>query len=157
MVDIATITAVLGAASTGAKTTGAAVDIASKLKDLFGKDGDNEAKALAGELAEQLYQVRIANLEVLTKLQELQRQAEKENEFRAIRALYAPFALPSGGKVLKLKESDEDTTEYWQFVCPACTEQYQKLFPLQGKEDSFSLKCPNCGSEFENAPWNPMM
>ncbi|QIZ81571.1 hypothetical protein [Thalassovita gelatinovora] len=154
MIDIATITAVLGAASAGASATGQAVDVVGKLKNLVGSKDDSEAKALAGELADQLYQVRIANLEVVTQLQDLQRQAEKEDEFKQTRALYAPFKLPQGGKVLKLKQGVDDASEHWELICPICAVNNQKIVPLQGSSDHFDLKCANCNSVFPNVTWD---
>ncbi|WP_420324623.1 hypothetical protein [Mameliella sp.] len=135
------------------KTLRGALDVAQRVKKLF-SDGsqnasDTELQALVGELAEQLMQARMANLEVVTKLQALQLHFQREDETREKLSNYAPFTLPQGGRVLRLRE-DLRVDEDWEVICPICANRTRELIPLQGSWKAIDLKCPLCKSAFPN-------
>ena len=153
--DPATISAVLGIAGQATGTLAGAIDLVKRLRASQTSELDpEELRDLAGQLAEQLYATRMNNLEIVTRLQELQRTAESEDEFRVTLAKYLPLELEAGGNVLALRGNVKDSTLF-QKICPTCSQKDRVISPLQGAESSFELTCATCGSSFPNKPSGP--
>lgn len=144
---------ILDLAGQGSKTLNGALDVAQKVRKLFTKEtekaGDAELKAMIGELAEQLTDARIKNLEVVNMLLALQRDANKEHEFSNAIAAYDRVTLDHGGRVYKLK-TPSTASSLWPFICPTCADNERKINPLQGRDDCISFHCQFCKSQFAN-------
>lgn len=157
MVEIASLAAIAALAKQGVEVLGGAVGIYDKIKGTKAEEDPEGLKKLAGELAEELFKARMKQLEIQTALQELQLQAAAEERFAAIRARYTVRTLPAGGRILTLRDG-EDQDENYGAVCPTCVEKAGKFIPLQGGPEHFELECTNCGSEYPNVSraegWN---
>lgn len=151
MLEIATITSVLGLVGNGIKT----IDSAKALFDSIARkaeDGDVQALKLQfAELVNQLLEAKTAQLEAQNALLDMRSKIERENEFQQKLNLYEPKALPHGGQILVLK-MDARTSGAFPRICPHCLATTNTFAPLQGRYNSYELKCNSCGGEYPNQP-----
>jgi|GEM_PF-4860543 len=122
-----------------------------KISGRFGKGdkADVEMTLLVSDLAKQLMEARMSQLEQLRRLEKLESEAKLADRFEQTRALYATVKLPGGGLVLRLRAPDA-SGRHFETVCPHCVEQRQQYHPLQPQ--GRLLSCFNCDRTFENEP-----
>lgn len=126
------------------KTSGSlksALDVLAKIKQLGKQDGpkSTEQQALVQELADQLAQVRLDNVDLKERLVELREELLKMRKLQSKLASYEWYTAPNGTKVYVTKEKGEAE----HYACPVCMAEdiISVLQPaLDGKR---CLKCEN--------------
>ncbi len=139
----------LAAVKSGSDALGSALGLADKLRDALGKrrDGIEDDTALAGlalDLTKKLVDARLAQAEILHRLNALEDEMKELDRFEKQMARYALSQTDGGAIVYALKPECAEG-EPMHYLCPACLDRRQR--PILQPVGKF-LHCTHCGAKY---------
>jgi hypothetical protein len=143
MIDMTTIEAALGLASTAVGVTSKAASTAEAFKKLFSSEkapDHGEAMRLVNALATELTTANVMNVQLSESLRAISNELRKEDQFEQEKARYELVTTPYGDLVYKLRQ-DKANGEPMHYICPTCLKKDRLITIIQG--DTHYKACQN--------------